>query len=442
MGAALEVGSCRLWQHRLARRGVPAAVARLRTVNVGDRAIMDFCKVNDAVTLNSQSAWQRYLRVLDEARAHWLGSAWAKSDLECGRALFQVLTMEHVGFNLFVAPRHLSPYFSKDMFHHPMAATWGLCCPDFFYRHTFVDGAYTYRIKGRLGTHRWTEFHLQSEFWGHPQFRTIGVWDLADLDVRADGSFEIVLSPEPHEGNWIQLNPDEHNCMVVLRDALYDWTNDRPTAVEIDPVDPPADAPAHVAETDLDARLDRVGDFIRTSTKHWSGRNDQVVAEAGFNAFWEGRERALGGIQHARYLFMVYDIGPEEALVIETDVPRTSKYWSIQLADLCYQTLDYMDHQSSLNEHQALVDPDGKVRLVLSLEDPGVPNWLDAVGNPRGAAAWRWVRTDISPTPLVKKVALGDLKAHLHPETPHVTTAERRSVVAARRAAIRKLFDF
>jgi len=29
MGAALEVGSCRLWQHRLARRGVPAAVARL-----------------------------------------------------------------------------------------------------------------------------------------------------------------------------------------------------------------------------------------------------------------------------------------------------------------------------------------------------------------------------------------------------------------------------
>ncbi len=36
------------------------------------------------------------------------------------------------------------------------------------------------------------------------------------------------------------------------------------------------------------------------------------------------------------------------------------------------------------DEHQAVLDADGKFRAVLALTDPVVPNWLDPVGNTRG----------------------------------------------------------
>ena len=402
---------------------------------------MPFVKVTQTMPEKSQLAWQRHLATLDDARAAWLNSPWASTDLERGRALFQVLTMEHAGFHLFLSPRHLFPYFTTDVFHHPTAYTWGLCCPDFFYRHTFVDGARTYQIKAHPGTRRWTEFHVQSEFWGDPSFRTVGSWDLADFQPAADGSIDIMLSPDPHEGNWIQLDPQEHYCMIVLRDALYDWNRDQPTRVQIEALGRTGQEPAHVAEGDLDARLEKLDNFIHAAARHWIGRNSQIVAAAGFNHFWEGAEKSLGGIQHASYLFMVYEIGPEDALIIETQVPNSSRFWAVQLADLCYQTLEYMDHQSSLNAFQTTIDPDGNARFVLSLQDPGVPNWLDPVGNPRGVTAWRWVKTDIAPMPSVKKVALAELQRHLHPQTQRVSPAQRRGVLAKRREGIRRLYD-
>ena len=97
-------------------------------------------------------------------------------------------------------------------------------------------------------------------------------------------------------------------------------------------------------------------------------------------------------------------------------------------------------HQSSLNARQTQIDPDGKARFVLSLKDPGVPNWIDPAGVRRGIAAWRWVGADFIPQSKVRKSSLSGVRDLLHVDTPQVTAAERAAVIAKRRAGIRRLY--
>ena len=58
----------------------------------------------------------------------------------------------------------------------------------------------------------------------------------------------------------------------------------------------------------------------------------------------------------------IYEIDDDEALIVETELPTTSRYWQILVADDRFCTVDWMNRQSSLNDVQAQVDPDGRFR--------------------------------------------------------------------------------
>ena len=84
-------------------------------------------------------------------------------------------------------------------------------------------------------------------------------------------------------------------------------------------------------------------------------------------------------------------------------------YWSISLGNPWLETIHYGRHQSSLNGHQAVVDPDGVARFVLSSRDPGVANWLDTAGHSNGAMLLLCVRTDTAPVPSTRVVTVDDV---------------------------------
>ena len=54
-----------------------------------------------------------------------------------------------------------------------------------------------------------------------------------------------------------------------------------------------------------------------------------------------------------------------------------------QLGSLWYISLDYINHQTSLNGTQAQADPDGKIRIVVADQSPGVTNWIETPGTAR-----------------------------------------------------------
>lgn len=69
-------------------------------------------------------------------------------------------------------------------------------------------------------------------------------------------------------------------------------------------------------------------------------------------------------------------------------------YLGFQTGSLWYISLDYIHHQTSLNNSQAQVDPDGMVRIVVSARNPGLTNWVETLGRSRGILQFRWQRLD------------------------------------------------
>ncbi len=75
-----------------------------------------------------------------------------------------------------------------------------------------------------------------------------------------------------------------------------------------------------------------------------------------------------------------FDLADDEALVVEV-MPPECDYWMIALHNHWMETLDYVNHQSTLNCHSAQLEADGSVRFVVAPRDPGVANWLDTAGH-------------------------------------------------------------
>ncbi len=85
--------------------------------------------------------------------------------------------------------------------------------------------------------------------------------------------------------------------------------------------------------------------------------------------------------------------------MIEHELPD-AHYWNWSIHNLFWFDSGAWDQRlMSCNGHQAHVDDDGKVRLVIAHTDPGVPNWLDTEGRPMGMAVYRYVGARTKPQP-------------------------------------------
>jgi hypothetical protein len=70
---------------------------------------------------------------------------------------------------------------------------------------------------------------------------------------------------------------------------------------------------------------------------------------------------------------------------------------------------------------------------VISLEDPGVHNWLDPGGTLQGMLIGRWYDCDTRPIPTLTRVPLRRLWDHLPPDAARISPAERAAALSARR---------
>ena len=102
-------------------------------------------------------------------------------------------------------------------------------------------------------------------------------------------------------------------------------------------------------------------------------------------------------------------------MTVPAAAKETAPYQGIQLGSMWYVSLDYINHQTSLTADQARIDPDGRMRFVISERDPGVANWLERTGHSRGYVQLRWQRLtrDLGPDdgPEVSVVPFDELPA-------------------------------
>jgi hypothetical protein len=172
----------------------------------------------------------------------------------------------------------------------------------------------------------------------------------------------------------------------------------------------------------------------------WLDIEEQGRAQ-GVNVFREPLNKTeMGGAAESVTVWGSWELAPDEALLIEV-APPEALYWSVSLGNHWWETIDYANHQSSLNGFQATVDADGVFRAVVAHSDPGVANWLDTAGHRQGPAIFRWVRADGAPVPQTRVVRLADLRGALPPGTAMVDPQTRRATIARRRAGVRRRFS-
>ena len=309
---------------------------------------------------------------------------------------------------------------------------------DTVYRSAAITPGGVYRLRGERGSLRMA---VISEVGNRPApgaqaTAHKAVHDLNALTVDGDGRFDVVLSvekPDGHAGDWWALAPATN--LLLMRLVSCDWAKEREPTVAIERLDVPPQRPRPSAAA-LEARLRAMPATIGFMGLMFVDHHEQLRQGGFINKLKVFDLAQAGGLAGQFYYEGAYDLADHEALVVEAKAPATCGYRSLILTNEIYQTTDWYNNHSSLNDTQAPLDKDGVLRIVVSGKDPGVPNWLDTAGFPRGVIQGRWTDCDSQPIPSVKKVELAEVRAHLAPGTPSITPAERERVIRDRRAAL------
>jgi hypothetical protein len=308
--------------------------------------------------------------------------------------------------------------------------TWGMECPDCIYTRAALHGGESYRLFGNRGTARYVGLQTMDGIVSTAN-------ELVDeLAVDADGNFEVILSRDERDGNWMRIEGDAPT--LTVRHFFYDWDSEVQSSLRIERLGNAVARTKAPASPDVlvSRQLVALGDFVHDNLQFFL----QFGGAAPANGFLPAIDRtAMGAAAENRPVIGRWELGPDEALILEVEPPH-GVYWSYSLGNPWWETIHYGRHQSSLNGHQAVVDSDGLVRVTLCERDPGVANWLDTAGHSNGAMILRCVRTTTAPTPNARVVAFDDIASALPADTQRVSAEERTAVLERRRRAVHERF--
>jgi hypothetical protein len=380
--------------------------------------------------LESGSAWNHLLETMKRVGDVVLSDAVPHDPVDVTSGFRHLLVLLGVGIDELLR-RGLDTVPAVKPSAMDAAFKWGMECPDCIYVGSALTGTETYRLWGKRGSAQYVGLQIMSGM--ASTFNAL----VDDFELGSDGEFEVTLSTEPHDGNWIPL--EENATMLVVRHFFYDWEHEVAADLSIerlsgkvpDTVDAVGDPRAALAR-----QLIALGDFLEENLTFFLNLS---VPEAA-NSFLPPMDgAAMGAAAENRPVIGSWALAPEEALLIEV-VPPEGLYWSFSLGNVWWETIDYGNRQSSLNGHQAVVDDDGKVRVVVAHQDPGVANWLDTAGHSEGAIILRCVRTETAPVPTVEVVPFEQLAERLPTGTRRVSPGERAAVIQMRREAVSRRF--
>jgi hypothetical protein len=294
--------------------------------------------------------------------------------------------------------------------------------PDTVYFFAPINPARRYLIRGNVAGATYTSFTVErGTADGSGSKGLASTLNDTQFDVRPDGSYEIVVGGPPQPRNWLALSPDAGSLTTR---HYFEW--ERSAAADpllhvpltIEPLDRLPPPPPH-GEAQVAANLRRATRFFRTvlydvrpsdmpratSLPYVSTvANRFTTPDAAFTNQGTGF-----AARDNVYLTAPYALAPDEALVMRGRFPRC-RFSNVMLWNRYTQTYDYVNRRVSLNRRQTKLEPDGSFRMVIAHSDPGVPNWIDAEGRPRGYIFWRFLLSDgpIEPvrTEVVKVASL------------------------------------
>jgi hypothetical protein len=391
-----------------------------------------------------ERAWRAYQQGLEDIRGAIFNHRFAEGQRERNEAQYLFHQIQAQAFHITIVPRPDFPRFYT--LFEPGTFNWGVPNPDFTYSRAYLDGRRTYRIWGKRSN---ALLVLMQSSNGHltrsaENAKFLGNYNLDEMQMKADGSFELIASATPRQGNWIALDLGSDRNVFIVREAFDDWDTARRMEIHAEAIDDLAPQPMVSDEADMIHRLEDAVAFMKAAVARVSIGVVQDVVElaGGWNRFIVPKidVSTTFSAPEATYNVLPYNLQLDEALIVEIEPPNP-KYWGIQLSDLWNQAIDYFHHHSSLNKTQAAVDSDGKIRVVVCHCDPGIRNWVTPVDSQKGTVLVRWYLAEKTTTPNARLVRYAEIARYLPLATARVTADERRAEMKKRRQAIERRYN-
>ncbi len=442
------------------------------------------------------AAWKSFARSLEEARQSLVDPAYfppAPGDRSLAEGHRYLLG--HLG-RLIEAEMRLDPRFpefhrSVDMLRKHTGEN-----PDAMYLKAPIDATGHYRVSGRAAdTSEWRTSERTRTFPKAPRLvtfqtltgvpgdsgsleemgacvtQTLDFVNSFSLEVDEDGRFEILIAPtrpEGHAGSFLASRkelPCASTGARAVREARYlavreifaDWENERPLELEIVRLEAEGDERPPIDSAWMGERLETIGRTVRNHIRFWNLLMEFPL-EMRRDANGDGRRNlpvngtndaappfTAGGAAGSRQLYAsgVFEIGPDEALVVRVETPVEPHYLGFQLNNLWMEGPDQQNYVSSLSGHQNPKGKDGARTYVIAHEDPGVPGWIATTGLEKGFHTMRFVyREDPTeedvPRIETRLVPVAELPSHLPEATRRVSPEARRGEIAIRQAHIKQ----
>lgn len=265
--------------------------------------------------------------------------------------------------------------------------------PDFLYWVANVRPDRRYRVHGTRGDAVFLSLTAYAASGLTDAFAAARL-DSDSLHFDDAGRFSVTLSAErPASGAWLRL--PEGASAVWVRHFYDDVRRDTLGTCAIEALD--AGAPPPFIDADRFTRqLARLGTSVSGVAAILGATERDERPRANQIRHWsEMQDGAAFTEPGIHYLRGAWELGPDEALVLEGEVVPC-RYWNVLLYSRFLNSLDHRHRTVSLTGSR-IPQREGRYRLVLAEADPGVPGWLDTEGRPFGLFVLRWLQPGWTP---------------------------------------------
>lgn len=323
---------------------------------------------------------------------------------------------------------------------------WGFSNPDNGYWIAEIAGDQEYVVRGHRGSA--TDIVIETRTgigrkMDNTHSRTIAAIDAGSLLVEPDGTFEVRIGGAGGHGNHLPTGPEAE--VVFVRQVFADWDNEAVGPFWIENVRTDcAQAPVPTPEA-VTTQLNDLADYLSFLCKFNTKQAGEFAAAMPLNDFLVPGQKldvkSAGGMSPGQINLMSKFELPADKVMVVTFEPPEARYLGFSVSHpYWFCPLDFENRQTSLNVRQARPSADGKVRLFVCGEEPGLWNWIDCQRMQTGLMAFRCQGlTGAFTKPEVEIVNRVDLLA-LFPNEDRIPPAERLEVIARRRAAVHRRY--